>query len=295
MVARTPLRMPGLLALVAALAACSSPIPGGYADRGIPAHASLAFPAPARLRSVEHPEKIGIGIAAPAWEIKGAAVDRLGASWYYNWKAVPEALRSPRFVPMIWGAREVSPGHLLHAGAASSRVILGFNEPDNQHQSAMPVEQALDLWPKLMRTGARLGSPATTDALGDWMRRFMQGAEARRYRVDFIAVHYYSDDLDVGKFQRHLEAVHDTYGKPIWVTEWAPVNWTDLGKYSAQQLADYLHAASHMMDRLDFVERQSWFSAYEGADNLYGWNNAAIAPDGSLTVVGRTMAALTGH
>ena len=49
------------------------------------------------------------------------------------------------------------------------------------------------------------------------------------------------------------------------------------------------------MDRLEFVERQSWFSAYGGADNLCGWNNAAITPNGRLTIVGRTLAALTGR
>lgn len=295
MVAGTILRMLALAVPLAGMIACSNPTPEGYADRATSAYAGLALSTPAGQRPVRHPEKIGIGIAAPPCDIRSAEVARLGLSWYYNWEAVPEALHGPQFVPMIWGAREVSPGHLLYAGTASAGVILGFNEPDNPKQSAMTVEQALDLWPELMRTGARLGSPATTDALGNWMREFMQKAEARRYRVDFVAVHYYADDLDVGKFQRHLEAVHETYGKPIWVTEWAPVDWTDLGKYSEQQLADYLYAASHMLDRLEFVERQSWFSAYEGADNLYGWNNAAIAPDGSLTLVGRTMAALTGH
>lgn len=257
--------------------------------------ASLMLRDATTLLPVDHPEKIGLGIAAPPWSINDAEIGWLGLSWYYNWKAAPEALHGPEFVPMIWGAHNVSPGHLAYAENASANVILGFNEPDNPSQSAMTVEQALDLWPELMQTGARLGSPAAVDAMGGWMSQFMQGAEARHYRVDFVTVHYYSDDLDVGKFQHYLEAVHDAYGKDIWVTEWAPVDWNNLGKYSAQQLADYLYEASHMMDHLDFVERQSWFSAYEGADNLYGWNNAAIAPDGSLTLVGQTLATLTGQ
>lgn len=148
--------------------------------------------------------------------------------------------------------------------AAGTGTLLGFNEPDNARQANMSVQQALDLWPQLEATGARLRSPATTDPLGGWMQSFMQGAAERGERVDFVAIHYYADSLDVGRMQWTLERVHALYGKPVWVTEWAPVDWSNLGKYSAGQLAQFCTDASRMMDGLDFAERQSWFSAFEG-------------------------------
>ncbi len=246
------------------------------------------------LVALDHPEKMGIGIAADPWEINPASIQALGVSWYYNWTALPATnLDAVGFVPMVWGAATVSPGYL--AAAARAGTVLGFNEPDSSAQSGMSVQQALDLWPQLEATGARLGSPATTNALNGWMSDFMHGADTLGLQVDFVAVHYYSDDLDVGRFKWYLETVHDTYGKAIWVTEFAPVDWGNLGKYADQQLADYLYQASHMMDDLGFVERQAWFSAYDGADNLNGWHNAAISADGSLTKVGETFAALLGH
>lgn len=75
-------------------------------------------------------------------------------------------------------------------------VILGFNEPDERSQSALSVDEAIALWPELMATSARLGSPATTTpgTLGkqSWLGRFMKQADAADLRVDFMAVHYYS-------------------------------------------------------------------------------------------------------
>ena len=44
------------------------------------------------------------------------------------------------------------------------------------------VQQALDLWPHLMATGMRLGSPATAadpSSSGSWLEQFMDGAKAR--------------------------------------------------------------------------------------------------------------------
>lgn len=245
------------------------------------------------LTPLLHPEKMGLGIAAQPWDIHAASIEALHPSWTYDWTATPNSGADTGFVPMIWGASQVSPGYLQEA--AKYGTILGFNEPDSVSQANMSVQQALDLWPQLEATGARLGSPATVTALNGWEQDFMSGAEARGLRVDFVTVHYYANDLDVGKMQWFLQTVHDTYHKPVWVTEWAPADWSNLGSYSEDQMADYLYRASKMMDGLDFVEKQSWFSAYEGADGLHGWHNFLIGGDGQLTKVGETFAALLGH
>ena len=49
----------------------------------------------------------------------------------------------------------------LELAEKNGSVLLGFNEPDQPDQANMTVQQALDLWPHLMATGMRLGSPST--------------------------------------------------------------------------------------------------------------------------------------
>ena len=57
------------------------------------------------------------------------------------------------------------------------------------------------------------GNPVT----GEWLPKFMES----KPKVDFIPVHWYKG-ADHKKFIADMEAIHDKYGKPIWVTEFAP-------------------------------------------------------------------------
>ncbi|MCG7626211.1 glycoside hydrolase family protein [Epibacterium sp. MM17-32] len=199
-----------------------------------------------------------------------------GLQWYYNWRADPlwtpaPVPRSVEFVPMIHSAKNV--GDPIRS-QPRPRALLGFNEPDGgsgAHQAKLSVKRALRLWPRLEAHGLRLGSPATTQGqtlgAGSWQQRFMQQVEARGLRVDFMAVHYYSTDGDVRAFRDWLIAVHRTYGRPIWVTEFAHIDWRQPARASYRQNARFAREASRMMDGLAFVERYAWFAA-----NPYPWN-----------------------
>jgi hypothetical protein len=191
------------------------------------------------------------------------------------------------FVNMIWSGADVTPETIGRLTGADT--ILGFNEPDHARQSDMTVEEALALWPELMKTGARLGSPAPTqyEVLGEesWLGRFMEGVDAAGYRVDFIAVHYYSDDGDVAAFETFLEDVHAQYGLPIWVTEWALADWFDLDKFTHADNARFFREGAEMMDGLDFVERHAWFALYDKLDEWSIGTNL-VHDDGALSDVG---------
>ncbi|MEG8037911.1 glycosyl hydrolase [Sphingomonas sp. LR60] len=208
-------------------------------------------------------------------------------------RQAPTTATTADFVPMVWGAADMM--RLAEVAATASPVLLTFNEPDDRHQANMSVEQALKFWPALMETGKRLGSPATTinGALGEksWLGRFMAGAEDAGYRVDFVAVHYYSADPSVTAFRTFLENVHAAYGKPVWVTEWSLADWTNEGRFSAEQQQAFFVAATRMMDDLSFVERQSWFAAYEGLDQ-WDLNTGLLNADGSLTALGEQFVGL---
>ena len=204
-----------------------------------------------------------------------------GLDWYYNWRTdeirqTGNRRRSVEFVPMIHSAGNI--GEAIRS-SRRPRVLLGFNEPDGHggsHQAGMSVEQAVALWPRLEATGLRLGSPATTQAgtLGpnSWQRRFMTEVERRGLRVDFMAVHYYSTNGDVAAFRNWLVAVHNEYRRPIWVTEFAYVDWSRPGRATYEANARFAYEAIRMMETLPFVERHAWFAA-----NPYPWQGTVPA------------------
>ncbi|UVC07709.1 RNA polymerase subunit sigma-24 [Rhizobium sp. TH2] len=254
---------------------------------------------------VEHPGKIGIG----TWDLDGLGtalsdLRQFDFSWYTNWghhrlwSAGGAGRNDERFVPMIWGRDEIATANFERLASAPSGYLLGFNEPDNAGQSNLSVGEALKLWPKLMDKNLELGSPACTqtETLGDdsWLGRFMDKADRKDYQVDFVAVHYYSDDGSVADFKAFLKDVRQEYHKPVWVTEWALVDWADRDRFTADEAADFAAEAIQMMDDLKFVKRHAWFGAYEAAD---GWNfninTELIDAAGNLTAVGHVFQELT--
>ena len=237
------------------------------------------------------------------WNFTGVneALAESGASWYYDWAATPSGIAAPPgvgFVPMIWGAADVTQATLSQV-RQEGNTLLGFNEPDLGSQSNMSVGQALSLWPKLMATGMTLGSPAVAAnaaTQGSWLDQFMQGAKARGYRVNFITVHWYGGNFDtasaVSELQGYLQAIYDRYHLPIWLTEFALTNFGGTPRFPSQSLqAAFLTAAASMLAELPYVQRYAWFSlptsSGSGTTGLFG--AGAVA-----TVVGRAYEA-AGH
>jgi RNA polymerase sigma factor (sigma-70 family) len=221
-----------------------------------------------------------------AWAFTGArqAFKESGASWYYTWASNHAGISSPggvKFVPIIWGPGSVSAATLSQA-EHYGHILLGFNEPDMSSQSNMTVSQALNLWPRLMATGMRLGSPAVSAGAatpGGWLDRFMTGAAARGYRVNFITVHWYGGDFATGpavsQLKTYLRQIHARYGRPIWLTEFALTNFgTSPASFPTQRgQATFVQAAIAMLDRLSYVQRYAWFalpvSATDGTVGLF--------------------------
>lgn len=247
--------------------------------------------------SLKTPDKVGIG----TWDFDahGTALEDLDVfdfNWYTNWRSEPlwssngKGLADARFVPMIFGKADVTASNINALKDAKSGHLLTFNEPDNKDQADLSVKEALKLWPRLMKTGLEIGSPActTTETLGkdSWLGKFMNQVDKKGYDVDFVSVHYYSDNPSIAEFKKFLIDVHKAYDKPVWVTEWALVDWENQDRFSAKKLATFAEAATRMMDQLNFVERHAWFGAYDGGD---GWhiNTELLDARGDLTGVGQ--------
>ncbi|AVT36958.1 glycoside hydrolase family protein [Plantactinospora sp. BB1] len=213
-------------------------------------------------------DKKGVAV----WNFPGVspALANSKASWYYTWASHHQGVETPRgaeFVPMIWGRDNVDSGTLAQAKAAGP-YLLGFNEPDMAGQADMSVDEALRLWPRLQATGATLGSPAVAfggATPGGWLDRFISGARARGYRVDFIALHWYGGDFvtanAVNQLRQYLQAVYQRYRLPIWLTEFALIDFSNGGTRfpGEQQQAAFLTAATRMLGGLSYLHRYAWF------------------------------------
>ncbi|MGW1208618.1 glycosyl hydrolase [Streptomyces sp. NPDC002499] len=231
-----------------------------------PADAATAQPAPVTTAA---PGRKGVSLNP----VDGAsqALAASGASWYLNWASSTGAVTKPDgvdYVPMIWGPGSVTDAELSAATQGGTKELLGFNEPDNGKQSNMTPEQALDLWPRLEATGLRLGAPAVAgggNLDGGWLDRFMKGAADRNLRVDFIPLHWYGSDFGpdaANQLRGYLQAVRDRYHKPVWLTEYGLIDFSQrTPRYpSEREQIDFIKSSTRMLDSLSFVERYAWFT-----------------------------------
>ena len=186
----------------------------------------------------------------------------LDARWFYDWGAGKQSTLDIEYVPMRHNAHWDS---FKKINALENVThLLGFNEPNQRDQANMTVEQALALWPKLQASGLRLGSPSPNDAQRglDWLYKFMDEADKRGYRVDFVAVHYYKADWSDKQMIGWLHEIHKrTGGRPIWLTEFnngAP--WTKNHNPTYAENARKLDEYCRIMDAADFVERYAIFN-----------------------------------
>ena len=186
----------------------------------------------------------------------------LKTQWYYSWNAGGQSSLDIEFVPMRHNGKW--PPYKKINELKNVTHVLGFNEPNQKDQANMTVEQALAQWPRLQASGLRLGSPSPNDAERGlkWLYEFMDEADKRGLRVDFVTVHYYKADWPAKKLIAWLQKIHKrTGGRPIWLTEFnngAP--WTKGHDPSYAQNTKRLNEYCKAMDAVDFVERYAIFS-----------------------------------
>ncbi|MDO6802048.1 glycosyl hydrolase [Wenyingzhuangia sp. 1_MG-2023] len=187
-------------------------------------------------------------------------VASLNTSWNYNWGTTGEYIGDSEFVPNQWGG-----GSVTKAISLGERMDLthymAFNEPDNEDQSNMTVDRAIEKYPELLASGLRLGSPAVTDGSrgATWRNEFMAKAVENGLRVDYIVVHYYKKTSPTA-FYNWLKAIHDKWGLPIWIKEFNyGATWT-AQPASNEAASDGLESYINMLDDASFVERYAVFT-----------------------------------
>ena len=156
---------------------------------------------------------------------------KMNATWYYRWRFKLEKDRVVETVPMTARKSSITNNALWDDVLYNNidewldmQHLSGFNEPD---QANMTPDEAIAAWPRLLESGARLGSPAPKEkAL--WLKPFMAKAKAKGYRVDYMCLHWYNwwgykKNPDPEKifttFKAAITKIHKQYGLPIWLTE----------------------------------------------------------------------------
>ena len=297
---RTVNAVAGISASPKALASTATPSPSPSTARPTPSASTTPSTVAAVAPPVAAPAgKKGVGL----WSFNGvdSALAQSTADWYYTWSAGHSGISAPArvgFVPMIWGPGSVTAANLAQAKAAGP-YLLGFNEPDMSAQSNMTVDQALSLWPQLMAAGRILGSPAVATGAatpGGWLDQFMSGASARGYRVDFITLHWYGSDFStpdaVSQLKAYIQAVYERYHKPIWLTEYALIDFSHGTTFPTdQQQAAFITASAQMLTSLPYLQRYAWF-ALPASDT--GASTGLFHSGPAVTAEGRAFEAAAG-
>ena len=220
-------------------------------------------------------------------------VPYMNGSWVYNWGG-GEPADTPtnvEFVPMIWGyyGGDLTSYARWAISQPGVKNLLGFNEPDNSGQANLQTWQALDAWWQLDALPVPLGSPACVDASDQWMRDFMNGANSQGQRVDFVTIHWYGGNDPQG-FLNYIDYIHWLYNKPVWVTEFAPTDWSGNGGVTQGDAMWFMRQVIPAMNSRSYVQRYAWFSANTN-DRVLG-QEALVNPDGTLTALGNLYARL---
>jgi hypothetical protein len=220
----------------------------------------------------------------------------LNISWLYNWnsKIAAGQPKELEYVPMIWNGKDPKKLQTRIDGlkGQNHKTLLGFNEPDQKEQANMSVELALELWPTLMKSGLRLGSPGAAHPDKEWMKEFMAKAAEKKYRVDFVCVHWYWEPRPAD-FLGKLRQLHNLYEKPLWITEFAVADWDvkpdKPHRFSEDEVADFLRKVLPELEKTPWIERYAWFPSGPKFPALT--SSALFDKDGNLTKVGKVYAA----
>jgi hypothetical protein len=241
------------------------------------------------IRTSSHKKGACFTTKSDTWSSK---VSALNVYWHYSW-GVDAKISEPdsvRFVPMIWGKWSLDKSLVTVdslAKAGKVKQLLGFNEPDGKEQANLTVEESLGYWPKLMNLNILLGSPACVHADNAWMKDFMAKATEKGFRVDFICVHWYGG-ANAQSLMDHLKSIHDLYNRPIWLTEFAPADWSATSpatsKVTRENALAFMQQILPALEKIDYVERYSWYSSDPG--NAALGNSALFDSAGKLTLLG---------
>ncbi|KAJ3946548.1 uncharacterized protein N0V96_002916 [Colletotrichum fioriniae] len=223
-------------------------------------------------------------------------------TWYYNYQEIPSPAFSGKsqaefeFVPMMWGVSS-NPQDTTFLKSVTSLIkdkginithALGFNEPDGPSSyggSDVAPSIAAKAWVAnfipLQELGVKVGLPRLHRRSGrSALVEAVSGTdgETKNCTYDFLPVHWYDN---FGGLASHIgERVAAFPDTKIWITEYAYANQ----ELSATQ--DFYNMSAEYFDRIDYIERYTYFGAFRSKTSNVGPNASFLNNDGKLTDIG---------
>jgi hypothetical protein len=254
--------------------------PGYYAlqtDNGSPANVTLVGASTnlAQLWGFSYqthfPKKGTAGYEGPPYQ------GEFGTEWAYNYDDGTSASEPAYFdfVPMIYAnsgwetvgaAQSLAPGWLAQP---QPDYLLCYNEPDNTGSSPTSTNVVIGNWPAIEALNVPLVGPACQNTEDAWENSFYAMIAANNYRVDYAAIHEYVPP-NSSSLLSDCQSVYSAYGRPVWLTEFSPVDWS--GDQGWTEDDDY----NFLGEFLWMAEGQAWFRRYaifpfSGSNPLPPW------------------------
>ncbi|AEO58398.1 glycoside hydrolase, catalytic core [Thermothelomyces thermophilus ATCC 42464] len=230
-------------------------------------------------------------------------------TWYYNYGPNPESVYQDvpqsefEFVPMMWGAPDSlddtsflsTVKSLIKSKGINITNVLSFNEPDGSFEyggSQIEPSTAAQLWVNnmipLQEMGVRVGLPACTGGSSGlpWLQNFLAECselisskdKQRNCTFDFVTIHWYGNFEGLASHMGEYSAAFPN--KTMWITEF------NLNDRDLEATQSFYNMSTEYFDRLDFVERYSYFGAFRSNVSNIGPNGAMLSDNGSLTDIG---------
>ena len=201
-----------------------------------------------------------------------AGADRrvtFNANWCYSWWYSTSAPFPSGFnyYPMdsdTWYRGGTVAGNLwsLQPGwrtAGYSLQVLGYNEPDMVGQADIDATNGAIYYMNDQNLDLPMAGPAAGDVNGTWNQTFYGYITNWGCRVDYLPAHEYagnSSSASSSIWINPLQTAYNTYGIPMWMTEWSVVDWSGNGNWSEE---DNYNALAEFLWRAESI---SWLRKY---------------------------------
>lgn len=191
--------------------------------------------------------------------------------WWYDWSASPSGhTGTPKAVNMIWGdgnvdSTDASRLAAFEALTTTPEWIIGFEEPDctGSGSAGFGYSTGVTLWDSVVAPwkdkGSILLSPSMCHQAAEsgWLPPF-EAAISTPW--DVTNIHINKNSMDGVKAD--IDHYYNTYGKPIWVTEFACVD----DSTSFVPCTDQTEIDTFIADIVDLFEADSRVYAYAYSD-----------------------------
>ncbi|MBA3960357.1 MAG: carbohydrate-binding protein [Chthoniobacterales bacterium] len=235
-----------------------------------------------------------------------------GVSWWYNWHYAdtqnPPPAAHMEFLPMAWGHAEDVNGLRTYLASHKPSHVLAINEPNLKGQAFIPPQKTADYYKQVKSVADSFHIPVVGPhmALGSGTGasiKAMDPVEHKEMTYTFMtpflkAVMFYLANTEVtatsahtygnfGELKWMVGMMHDTFKKPVWVTEFA--QWNASGPEAER---DYLIQSVDLFERTPYVEGYAWFKErVKGNPKL----SLLDSQSGKLTELGETYVNMPVH